>query len=89
MLTRISRANSLCDSPICSRTALASGARTSKRRDAAALPFEMALASCTIQETLEIARDMTKKLIEAQSGPSTTPLPPACEVFDYPLIVAT
>lgn len=43
----------------------------------------------TIQETIEIARDVAKKLIEAQSGSGTTPLPPASEVFDYPLIVAT
>lgn len=43
----------------------------------------------TIQETIEIARDVAKKLIEAQSGPGITPLPPAHEVFDYPLIVAT
>jgi predicted RNase H-like HicB family nuclease len=43
----------------------------------------------TIQETLEIARDVAKKLIEAQSGPNANPLPPAREVFDYPLIVAT
>ena len=41
----------------------------------------------TIQETLEIARDVAKKLIEAQSGPNATPLAPAREVFDYPLIV--
>jgi predicted RNase H-like HicB family nuclease len=43
----------------------------------------------TIQETIEIARDVAKKLIEAQAGPSSKPLPPAREVFDYPLIVAT
>lgn len=43
----------------------------------------------TIQETIEIARDVARKLIEAQSSPSATPLPPASEVFDYPLIVAT
>jgi predicted RNase H-like HicB family nuclease len=43
----------------------------------------------TIQETIEIARDVAKKLIEAQSGPSTVPLPPALEAFDYTLIVAT
>ena len=43
----------------------------------------------TIQETLEIARDVAKKLIEAQSGPSGTPLAPAGEEFDYPLIVAS
>ena len=43
----------------------------------------------TIQETIEIARDVAKKLIESQTGPGTTPLPPAREAFDYPLIVAT
>ena len=43
----------------------------------------------TIQETLEIARDVAKKLIEAQAGTSATSLPPAREAFDYPLIVAT
>lgn len=40
----------------------------------------------TIQETIEIARDIAKKLIEAQA---TGPLTPARESFDYPLIVAT
>lgn len=43
----------------------------------------------TIQETIEIARDVAKKLIEAQSESSTVSLPAAREVFDYPLIVAT
>lgn len=43
----------------------------------------------TIQETIEIARDVAKKLIEAQSGGAGAQLPPAREVFDYPLIVAT
>ena len=43
----------------------------------------------TIQETIEIARDVAKKLIEAQSGSNATPLRPAREAFDYPLIVAT
>jgi predicted RNase H-like HicB family nuclease len=47
----------------------------------------------TIQETIEIARDVAKKLIESQSSSSTSSpaahLPPAREVFDYPLIVAT
>jgi predicted RNase H-like HicB family nuclease len=43
----------------------------------------------TIQETLEIARDVAKKLIEAQSGSNAALLPLAHEVFDYPLIVAT
>ena len=43
----------------------------------------------TIQETIEIARDVAKKLIEARSDTNATPLPPAREVFDYPLIIAT
>ena len=43
----------------------------------------------TIQETLEIARDVAKKLIEAQSGSNGAPLSPAGEAFDYPLIIAT
>lgn len=40
----------------------------------------------TIAETIEIARDVAKKLIEAQTG--QTKLPQASESFDYPLIVA-
>lgn len=43
----------------------------------------------TIQETIEIARDIAKKLIEAQSGTSISRLAPAGEAFDYPLIIAT
>lgn len=43
----------------------------------------------TIQETIEIARDVARKLIEAQAGASAPPLPPAREVFHYPLVVAT
>ena len=43
----------------------------------------------TIQETVEIARDVAKKLIEAQSGENVAPLPAALEAFDYQLIVAT
>jgi predicted RNase H-like HicB family nuclease len=43
----------------------------------------------TIQETLEIARDVARKLIEARSGPGELELPPARDEFDYPLIVAT
>jgi predicted RNase H-like HicB family nuclease len=43
----------------------------------------------TIQETIEIARDIAKKLIESQSAASTTRLAPASEAFDYPLIIAT
>lgn len=42
----------------------------------------------TIQETIEIARDVARKLIEAQSDPATK-LPKAGEAFDYPLIIAT
>jgi predicted RNase H-like HicB family nuclease len=40
----------------------------------------------TIQETIEIARDVAKKLIEAHTG---TPLPGVAESFDYPVIIAT
>lgn len=43
----------------------------------------------TIQETIEIARDVARKLIEAQSGEAASSLAPAREVFDYPLIIAT
>ncbi len=39
----------------------------------------------TIQETIEIARDVVKKLLEAQEN-SAQP-PEALDVFDYPLIV--
>lgn len=42
----------------------------------------------TIEETIEIARDVAKKLIEAQTGEAIeVKLPPAQEAFDYPLIV--
>ena len=40
----------------------------------------------TIQETIEIARDVAKKLIEAHNG---APLPSVAESFDYPVIIAT
>lgn len=43
----------------------------------------------TIQETLEIARDVAKKLIEAQSGGAVQQFAPAREAFDYPLVIAT
>ena len=43
----------------------------------------------TIAETIEIARDVAKKLIEAQTGDTQASLPPVRESFDYPLIVAT
>lgn len=43
----------------------------------------------TIQETIEIARDVAKKLIEAQSDFDPVSLPPIGEAFDYQLVVAT
>lgn len=39
----------------------------------------------TIQETIEIARDVARRLIESQANPLT--LVPAGDSFDYPLIV--
>lgn len=42
----------------------------------------------TIQEAIEIARDVAKKLVEARSA-DAPPLKPAREVLDYPLIIAT
>lgn len=42
----------------------------------------------TIQETLEIARDVGKKLLEARAERSGLPnLPPAGDSFDYPLVI--
>lgn len=42
----------------------------------------------TIQETIEIARDVAKKILEAkQEREEQLPLPLACDEFDYPLIV--
>ena len=43
----------------------------------------------TIQETIEIARDLARKLIEVQSDGSISKLLPARESFAYPLIVTT
>lgn len=43
----------------------------------------------TIQETIEIARDVAKKLIEARSDLTAMNLPKAGEIFDYPLIIGT
>lgn len=40
----------------------------------------------TIEETIEIARDVAKKLIESQQGQPPS-LPPAHEKLDYPLII--
>lgn len=43
----------------------------------------------TITETLEIARDVARKLIEEQGGdPGSISLPEAAESFDYPPVVA-
>ena len=42
----------------------------------------------TLQETIEIARDVAKKLIEAQADFTIDALSPLRESFDYPLIVA-
>ncbi len=43
----------------------------------------------TINETLEIARDVARKLIEAQNERHTTvALTEAGESFDYPLVVS-
>jgi predicted RNase H-like HicB family nuclease len=44
----------------------------------------------TVSETLEIARDVARKLLEAQNGPkSETEWEPVADNFDYPLLVAT
>jgi predicted RNase H-like HicB family nuclease len=44
----------------------------------------------TIVETLEIARDIVRKLLEAQEGAAIeTKLLPLSESFDYPLVVST
>jgi predicted RNase H-like HicB family nuclease len=42
----------------------------------------------TIQETLEIARDVARKLIEGRAErEGLPPLTPTAEVFEYPLVV--
>ncbi len=42
----------------------------------------------TITETLEIARDVARKLLDARrERQQQTSLPPAADAFDYPLIV--
>ena len=43
----------------------------------------------TIQETVEIARDVAKKLIEALANAASGPMTPARDAFDDPLIVST
>jgi len=42
----------------------------------------------TMQETIEIARDVARKLIESQTQAAAHGLPQAPDAFDYPLIVA-
>ena len=63
------------------------------------LPEDVYLATCedipglvaqgrTLTETLEIARDVARKLMEAQSERSgTLKLPPVGESFDFPLVL--
>ncbi|MBC8184809.1 type II toxin-antitoxin system HicB family antitoxin [candidate division KSB1 bacterium] len=42
----------------------------------------------TVSETLEIARDVARKLLEAkQERKNFTKLPPVKDTFDYPLII--
>lgn len=44
----------------------------------------------TIQETLEIARDVGKKLLEARAERAEPPnLPPAGDNFDYQLVIGS
>lgn len=42
----------------------------------------------TIAETIEIARDVAKKLIEAQDNSQSVKLIPLSDSFDYPLVIA-
>lgn len=42
-----------------------------------------------LQETIEIARDIAKKLIKSQTGLTNNLLTPLRELFDYPLVVGT
>ena len=41
----------------------------------------------TIAETLEIARDVAKKLIEGQAEEETNNLVPVSDSFNYPLVI--
>ena len=43
----------------------------------------------TIQETIEIARDVAKKLIEAMDVTSRASFAPVGETFDYPMVIAS
>ena len=43
----------------------------------------------TVQETLEIARDVARKLLEAYAErQQPVPLAPTAEAFEYPLVVS-
>lgn len=41
----------------------------------------------TVAETLEIARDVAKKLLEAQADEQINQLPALAEKFDFPLVI--
>ena len=41
----------------------------------------------TIAETLEIARDVAKKLLEAQEEEKTKEFVPISDHFDYPIVI--
>jgi predicted RNase H-like HicB family nuclease len=43
----------------------------------------------TIQETIDIARDVARKLLESQTGWGVAMPPAAADAFDYLVIVAT
>ena len=43
----------------------------------------------TIQETIEIARDVAKKLIEAMDVAPYARFAPVGEAFDYPMVIAS
>ena len=43
----------------------------------------------TIQETIEIARDVAKKLIEAMDAAAQARFAPVSEAFDYPMVIAS
>jgi len=42
----------------------------------------------TIAETLEIARDVAKKLLEAQADEEINNLVPVSDSFNYPLVIS-
>lgn len=41
----------------------------------------------TVAETIEIARDVARKLIEEQSSPESAHTLPVSEKFDYPVVI--